>query len=57
MGMDIEYDLDALKKGLGKLDKNIQVLEQAVERERETKREYHRMIDVLEAKNARTKKA
>jgi len=50
MGKDIVYDIQALKDGLGKIDNNIQILEDAIERELETKREYRRMIAVLEEK-------
>jgi len=50
MGKDIEYDLEALKKGLGKLDENIHVFEVALAKERATKDDWMRMIEVLEAK-------
>ena len=53
MGMDLDYDLDALKKGLGKIDKNIEVFEVAIEKELATKKEYRRMIQVLEEKRER----
>ncbi len=51
MGSDIPYDLQALKDGLHKLDDNIQVLEEAIEQEQEKKRDYRRMISVLESKH------
>jgi len=50
MGMDVEYDLEALKKGLLKIDKQIEIFEDAIRREMDRKIEYRHMIDVLEAK-------
>jgi hypothetical protein len=53
MGNNIDYDLDALREGLVKCDKNIQVFEDAIVNEQKTKSEYRRMISVLEEKKAR----
>ena len=53
MSNDIEYDLDALKEGLVKCDKNVKIFEEAILNEQKTKREYRRMISVLEEKKAR----
>lgn len=53
MSNNIEYDLDALKDGLVKCDKNIQIFEEAILNEQKTKQEYRRMISVLEEKKAR----
>jgi len=53
MGTDIEYDLQALRDGLDKIDKNIATFEDAIEKEHATKREFRHMIAVLEAKQAR----
>jgi len=50
MGKDVEYDLEALKRGLLKLDKNIQIFEDAIAKEQATKADYRRMISVLEEK-------
>ena len=53
MSENIDYDLDALREGLVKCDKNIQVFEDAIVNEQKTKSEYRRMISVLEEKKAR----
>ena len=53
MGKEITYDLQALKDGLGKIDSNIEIFEQAIENELRIKKEYRRMISVLEEKKAR----
>lgn len=53
MSNDIEYDLDALKDGLVRCDKNIETFEEAILNEQKTKQEYRRMISVLEDKKAR----
>ena len=50
MGTDIPYDLEALKQGLKKCDANIVVFERAIEHEHETKKQFRRMIAVLEEK-------
>ena len=53
MSENIDYDLDALREGLVKCDKNIQVFEDAIVNEQKTKSEYRRMLSVLEEKKAR----
>jgi len=51
-----EYDLDALRQGLTKCDANILIFEQAIEAERQTKKQYRHMISVLEEKIEREKR-
>lgn len=53
MSNDTVYDIDALKQGLVKCDNNIQIFEDAIERENSTKRNYREMIAVLEEKALR----
>ncbi len=55
MGMDVEYDLQALKDGLGKCDANIKIFETAIEGEQDTKKKFRHMISVLEEKLERQK--
>jgi len=50
MGRDLDYDLESLKNGLLKIDKNIKTFEDAIEKEMDTKKDFRRMIDALEAK-------
>jgi hypothetical protein len=50
MSNDIEYDLDALKVGVEKCKKNIEVFETAITNEYGTIRDYKRMIAELENK-------
>lgn len=47
----IEYDLGALRDALSRIDKNIKIFEEAIERELATKKEYRRMIGILEDKH------
>jgi len=51
MGKDVEYDLEALKNGLTKLDKNIELFEEEIRKLMDVKSDYRRMISVLEAKS------
>ena len=53
MGMDLDYDLQALKDGIPKIDKNIEVFYQAIADAEAEKAEYRRMISVLEEKKIR----
>ena len=55
MGVDVEYDLQALKDGLGKCDVNIRIFEKAIEGEQDTKKKFRHMISVLEEKLERQK--
>lgn len=52
MGKSIDYDIDALRAGIGKAKKNIEVFEQAIMGEHNTIREYRKMISALEDKKA-----
>jgi hypothetical protein len=52
MSNNIDYDLDALKNGIGKCEKNIEVFEAAIQNEYKTIRDYTRMIAHLEEKKA-----
>jgi len=54
MGVDVEYDLQALRDGLVKCDGNIRIFEQAIEGEQDTKKKFRHMISVLEEKLERT---
>lgn len=45
-----DYDLDAMREAVSKIDKNIETFEAAIEQEHKTKREYLRIIRELEAK-------
>lgn len=44
----IRYDIGSLKEGITKCDKNIQIFEDAIKKEEETKRRFRQMITVLE---------
>jgi len=50
MGMDIQYDLGAMRLALQQCDANIRVFEEAIAKERLTKVEYRRIIATLEEK-------
>jgi hypothetical protein len=52
LGNNIEYDIDALKQGIEKAKKNIEVFETAIQGEHDTIRDYRRMISTLEEKKA-----
>jgi hypothetical protein len=44
----IKYELEELKKGLDKCDKNIKIFEEAIKAEEATKRNFRRIIATLE---------
>ena len=46
----MDYDIQALRDGLLKIDKNIKIYEEAIEKELNTKKEYRKMIRALEEK-------
>jgi hypothetical protein len=47
--------VDALKRGIESCKKNIETFEEAIEKERQTIKDYHNMIDVLERKEREAK--
>ena len=47
------YSIESLEGGIEKCKKNIEIFEEAIEKERDTIREYRSMIDVLEEKESR----
>lgn len=50
MEVDIEYDIDALKRNLKRCDDNIQTFKDAIAKEENTKLDLRRMILALEEK-------
>lgn len=51
----IQYDIDALKANIGKIEKNIKVFEEAIVDERQQMDRIRQMITVLEGKKSTVK--
>ena len=51
----IQYDIDALRANIGKIEKNIKVFEEAISNEREQMERIRQMITVLEEKKSTVK--
>ena len=49
--MGLEYSIDALKRGIEQCNKNIEIFENAIEKEMQTKKEYRDKIAFLEQQN------
>ena len=53
--MSDDYDIDGLTRGIDACKRNIETFEQAIEKERQTIKEYKIMIDHLKEKAKRPK--
>lgn len=51
------YDPDALERGIAKCRVNIQTFEDAIERERQTMKDYREMIDSIERREREVERA
>ena len=49
--MGLEYSIEALKRGIEQCNKNIEIFENAIEKEMQTKKEYRDKIAFLEQQN------
>lgn len=49
------YKVEALERGIEKCKKNIKIFEEAIDKERDTIKEYRQMIDVIELKERQAK--
>ena len=45
----LQYDIEALRANCARCDRNIQLFEETIEKERQTKKQLRQMIEVLEA--------
>lgn len=53
MGVNIDYDIDALKEGIKRFKENIQLFEDEIEKLRAKIKDYYGMIEELEQKKMR----